>query len=120
VTAEQAARWEGHEDVPQIMRNAINAVLDGARTKNKDIQNFNDLHEHLIAHPEDDDFVCGLLEASGYLTVWDIEKEETPWEYDVDLLREFATAGSGIEEHCWSVLANEEAGPNRYIVNRGG
>ncbi len=24
-----------------------------------------------------------------------------------------------IENYCWSVLANEDAGPNRYIVNRG-
>ena len=101
------------------MRAAINAVLDGARTKNKDIQNFDDLLRHLGDHPEDDEFVCGLLETSGYLTVWKIEKAKNPWQYDLDLIRAFSTSDPGIEEYCWSVLADEQAGPNRYVVNRG-
>jgi hypothetical protein len=118
VTAEEAALWEGFEDVPQMMRDAINAVLDGARAKNKHIQTFDDLHRHLVEHPEDDDYLCQLLETSGYLSVWLIEKDKNLWQYDLDLMR--AAPAAGIEDYCWSVLANEDAGPNRYVVNRGG
>jgi Permuted papain-like amidase enzyme, YaeF/YiiX, C92 family len=120
VTAREAARWEGREDLPQIMRSAINFVLDGARVKNKDIQSFDELDRHLIQHPEDDDHVCRLLEASGYLTVWRVDLENSPWQYDLDLMSAFSGSEPGIEDYCWSVLSDEAAGPNRYFVNRGG
>lgn len=118
VTAEEAALWEGLEDTPQMMRNAINAVLGGARAKNKHIQTFDDLHRHLVKHPEDDDYICHLLETSGYLSVWRIEKEKNPWQYDLNLM--LAAPAAEIKDYCWSVLANEDGGPNRYVVNRKG
>jgi hypothetical protein len=120
VPAEEAAVWVGRQDIPQLMRNAINAILDGARTKNKDIQNFDDLHRHLAAHPEDDEYFCDLLRRSGYLTVWKIEKAKNPWQYDIDLMLESSAAAPGIEEYCWNVVSGEEDGPNRFVVNRGG
>src|ERR1019366_20085 len=86
ITAEEAAQWEGRADLPQMMRDAINTVLDGARTKNKDIQNFDDLDRHLIKHPEDYEYVCGLLEESGYLTLWQVEMEKNLWQYDLKRL----------------------------------
>jgi hypothetical protein len=120
LTAEEAAQWEGRADIPQMMRDATNAVLDGARIKNKHIQNFDDLNRHLIEHPEDDEYVCGLFEESGYLTLWEVEKKKNPWQYDIERLNAFSARDTGIGEYCWSVLSNEETGPNRYIVNRGG
>jgi hypothetical protein len=120
VSAEDAAVWEGRDDIPQLMRDAVNAILDGARTKNKDIQNFDDLHRHLMAHPVDDEYFCDLLRTSGYLTVWKIEKKKNPWQYDIDLMPGFsAGAPPGIEEYCWSVVSGEVDGPNRFVVNRG-
>jgi Permuted papain-like amidase enzyme, YaeF/YiiX, C92 family len=120
VTAEEATVWQGRDDLPQIMRDATNAIFDGARKKNKNIQNFDDLHRHLAAHPEDDEHFCDLLERSGYLTVWRIEKDKNPWQYDIELMPPSADVAPGIEEYCWSLLSGEEDGPNRYIVNRGG
>jgi hypothetical protein len=120
ITAEEAAQWEGRTDIPQMMRDATNTVLDGARMRNKDIQNFDDLDRHLIEHPEDDEYVCGLLQESGYLTLWQVEKKKNPWQYDLERLNAFFSREAGIGDYCWSVLSNEEAGPNRYIVNRGG
>ncbi len=118
VTAEEAAWWEGNEDIPQLMRDAINALLDGARAKNPDIQTFDDLHRHLARHPEHDDDLCRLLETSGYLSLWKTERDKNPWQYDFALM---STAPAGqVEAYCWSVLENEDGGPNRYIVNRGG
>lgn len=118
VTAKEAALWEGFEDTPQMMRDATNAILDGARAKNKHIQTFDDLHRHLVEYPEDDDYLCQLLKTSGYLSVWQIEMDTNPWQYDLDLMR--AAPAADIEGYCWSVLANEDASPNRYVVNRGG
>jgi hypothetical protein len=118
VTAEEAAWWQGNDDVPQLMRDAINAVLDGARAKNPDIQTFDDLHRHLVSHPEHDDSFCRLLETSGYLSLWKIERDKNPWQYDFALMSD-APAGQ-VEAYCWSVLENEDGGPNRYVVNRGG
>jgi hypothetical protein len=78
VTAEEATAWQERDDLPQIMRDATNAVFDGARKKNRDIQNFDDLDRHLAAHPKDDEYFCDLLEKSGFLTVWQIEKLTIP------------------------------------------
>ncbi len=118
VTAEEAVRWEGNEDVTQRMRDSINLVLRGARKKDKDIQTFDDLDRHLVNHPEQDDYFCRLLEKSGYLSVWKIEQEKNPWHYDLARMSTLPT--DQIENYCWSVLQNERGGPNRYIVNRGG
>lgn len=118
VTAEEASWWERNEDVPQLMRDAINTVLDGARAKDAAIQTFDDLHRHLVNHPEDDDEFCLLLETSGYLSIWRIEQNKNPWQYDINLMS--TAPADQIEEYCWSVLATEDVGPNRYVINRGG
>lgn len=118
VTAEEAARWGANEDVPQLMRDAINAVLDGARTINLDLQTFDDLNRHLVSHPEHDADFCRILEMSGYLSAWKIECEANPWQYDAALMS--AGPGDEIEGYCWSVLGNEGMGPNCYVINRGG
>lgn len=119
VTPEEAAFWENRADIPAMMRAAINAVMNGARKKNEDIQNFDDLHAHLMRHPEDDAYMCALLEESGYLNVWKVETDKNPWQYDFDLMNALPST-SGLEEYCWGTLSDEMAGPSRYIVNRGG
>jgi hypothetical protein len=78
------------------------------------------LNCHLIEHPEDDEYICRLFEESGYLTLWQAEKEKNPWQYDSALLDAFSTIEAGIDDYCWTVLRHEEAGPHRYVVNRGG
>jgi hypothetical protein len=70
------------------------------------------------SHPEHDDDFCRLLETSGYLSLWRIEREKNPWQYDFSLMS--AAPLDQVETYCWSVLENEDGGPNRYIVNRGG
>lgn len=118
VSASEAVFWEDRADVPQLMRDAINAVLDGARRRDRAIQTFDDVHGHLIRHPEHDREFCHLLESSGYLSLWAIEAEKNPWQYDIGLLTTGSTDSA--EEYCWSVLKSEQSGPNRYFVCRGG
>ena len=118
VTAEEAAFWEDQLDIPQRMRDAINTVLCGARKRDPSIQTFDDIHEYLIKHPEHDREFWRLVETSGHLSIWAIEKEKDPWQYDLAHLSD--GPANAIEEYCWNVLKNEHAGPDRYYVNRGG
>lgn len=118
VSAEEASAWQEADDVPQRMRSAINAVLDGAREKDPGIQTFDDLHRHLVGNPEEDAYFCGLLESSGYLYVWQIERNRNPWQYDLALMNVMPDVE--MEDYCWKTLDGESAGPNRFIVNRGG
>lgn len=117
VTAEEVAGSEARLDGTQIMRNAINVILNGARKKNPDIQTFDDLDRHLIDHPEDDQYLCSLLADSGYLLLWKIEQEKNPWIYDLDLMS--AEPADQISAYCQSVIADEGT-PNRYVINRAG
>ncbi|WP_158665272.1 YiiX/YebB-like N1pC/P60 family cysteine hydrolase [Ensifer adhaerens] len=118
ISAEEKSRWDKHLDSTEIMRRAINDVLDGARAKNKDIQTFDDIHRHLVEHPEDDDAFCALLERSGYLMLWQIELDKNPWQYDVAVMN--AEPSKDFEAYCRTTLRDQENGPHRYIVNRGG
>jgi hypothetical protein len=70
VTEGEAVRWAAHGDATATMREAINAVLEGARKKDPNIQTLNDVDSHLIKHPEHDAYLADVYIASGYLTVW--------------------------------------------------
>lgn len=115
VTTEEAAAWGRLPDKTQMMRNATNAVLDGARRKNKQIQNFDDLHAHLINCPQDDAYMCEILEQSGYLTLWQVEQAANPLQYDLTLM-EAASRPVEVAEYCRSALANKTGG-NRCVDN---
>lgn len=117
VPVEEISAWEGTDDVTQRMRSAINAVLDGARETNPGIQTFDDLHRHLIDNPEQDANFCRLLDSSGYLSVWQIDRNKNPWQYDLALMN--AVPDADLEGYCWKTLDDENAGPNRFLVNRG-
>ena len=118
VTPEDAAFLEGRHDTPQMMRAATNQVLGAARELDRGIQRFDDLHRHLVAHPEHDDHLCRVLESSGYLTLWELEKAKNPWIYDYELMAKLPS--EQMEAYCQSVLTDEENGPNRFATNRGG
>ncbi len=75
LTSEEAASWDGRPDVPEMMRNATNVFLSGARLKSSAIQTFEDVNRHLATRPEDDDRFCQLLVESGYLSIWKIDRD---------------------------------------------
>jgi hypothetical protein len=114
----EAEFWKPRADIPQLMRDATNALLDGARKSDASIQTLNDLDLYLIHHPEKDTEFSRLLVDSGYLTIWQIEKDKNAWQYDLRIMQ--AESGGGLDDYCRNVLHNEGVGPNRYIVNRGG
>jgi hypothetical protein len=118
IRPEEEAFWEDRADTPQLMREAINVVLDGARKRNANIQTFDDLHEHLMLHPEQDEEFCRLLENADYLSIWEIEFQKNPWQYDLGIISSCPIGETS--KYCWSVINNEQAGPNRFVINRGG
>lgn len=119
--SDQEVDWiESHPDMTQLMRDATNRVLEGARKKDKDIQDFNDIDHHVIAHPEDDAYFCDLFKSSGYLTQWRVEMDQNPWQYDVAMLRSRGGPEAEIEKYCRIVLSTAANGGERFHLNKGG
>jgi hypothetical protein len=116
VSDAEAARWAAHPDLTGTMRNAINAVLEGARKKDKNIQTFEDVTPYLVRHPEEDAYFAALLASSGYLTVWQPNTERNRWQYEDALLAELPFEECA--KYCRGTL-EEDTGPNRYVINRG-
>jgi hypothetical protein len=116
VSDEEASAWASHSDSTQVMRAAINAVLDGARKKDSGIQTFEDIVSYLIQHPADDAYFADLLTKSGYLNVWQLNTEKNRWQYEDAQLAKLPT--KKCEEYCRGTLKDEEAGPHRYAMNR--
>lgn len=115
---DEALVWENLEDLPQMMRDATNAVLNGVRTLDPAAQTFDHINALLLKRPELDDEFSTLLEQSGYLRLWQAEEKQNPWQYDVRLMTEMPV--EKIEDYCWSTLASAEDKPHRFTLNRGG
>lgn len=120
VSDEEVQEWKSRPDMTQVTRDATNRVLDGARKKNKDIQDLNDIDQHLVAHPEDDAYFCDLFISSGYLTLWRAELYRNPWQYDVAIMRSMGGSDAEIENYCNSVLSTAANGGERYHINKAG
>ncbi|VIO70474.1 hypothetical protein CI1B_31280 [Bradyrhizobium ivorense] len=84
---------------------------------NKGIQTIEDVVSHLIKHPADDAYIADLLTSSDYLTLWQINIERNPWQYDDVLLAEVPR--KECEEYCRGIVEDDANGPHRYVVNRG-
>jgi len=71
-------------NLPQLMRDCTNFILEGARKRDSSIQGFNDLYAYLKAKPEEDNYISQLYIDSGYLELWKIEMTVNSWLYDFD------------------------------------
>ena len=117
-TPEEQATFDGLMDTTQVMRDATNAALNAARATNDQIQTFDDLAQHLIDHPSDDEIMCQAIETSGYLSVWHLNMMQSPWQYNLLLMSELPP--HEIETYCRAVLSDDKLNRNRYIINRNG
>jgi Permuted papain-like amidase enzyme, YaeF/YiiX, C92 family len=119
ITQAQIDRLESVPDSTLRMRDVTNTLLRAARTCSPAIQDLNDIDQHLIAHPEDDAYMCRALKESGYLTHWKVEVAKYPWRYEIQLMNA-VTDKAEVEAYCQSTLADEPIGSHRYVVNHGG
>lgn len=120
ISDHEVEQIENDPDMTQLMRDKINAVLEGARKKNKHIQDLNDIDQHLVKHPEDDGYFCDLFTSIGYLTLWRAEMDKNPWQYDIALLRSINWSDAKKEEYCRNVILTAASGGKRYHLNKGG
>jgi hypothetical protein len=119
-TEEEKAHWESRLDIPRLMAECTNKFLAAARKKNKNIHALNDVHSHIMQHPEDDKYLSKALETSGYLTVWQKEYAKSPWHYDVEFMKKLgARAEDGHEQMTWYCRTTVEgaAEGRRYEIN---
>lgn len=100
-------------------QNATNALLKAARKRNPDIQDINDIDQHLMAHPEDDAYMSRALLDSGYLTLSKEELAKHPGRYDFALMNQSLDV-KGVEKYCRMTVDAEPMGSHRYTVNRAG
>lgn len=108
---------EDTDDLSQRMRTVINDFLNAVRLLDSSVEDFNHVHDYLLKNPRQDDAVCAALAASGYLDVWKEELEGSPW-YSIENLRNYPREQADV--YAAQLLADEDLGPNRFIVNRGG
>ena len=118
ISDEDIRQWSEISDVPQLMRDATNAVLKGARQKKKAILSLNYIDQHLFEHPEDDQYFYDLFVSSGYLEVWQVEESKNPWHYDLELMSSVNAPEGAVEAYCRSTI--RENGTDRFVINRDG
>ena len=107
-------------DIPALMREVTNALLTGAREKDRNIQNLNDIDDYLKAHPEDDPYFSKLFNESGYLSLWAKEREKNLWHYDLALMESSGLPDSEKRSYCEQLVHDGEKGFQRYGVNHAG
>jgi hypothetical protein len=119
-TEEEKTHWESRLDIPRFMAKCTNSFLAAARKKNKNIHALNDVHVHIMHHPEDDHYLLKALETSGYLTVWREELARNPWHYDIELMNHLCAnterAHEQVAWYCRTTAANATEG-RRYEIN---
>jgi hypothetical protein len=120
ISAEEIKLWDGIHDTPKSMRDATNILLSGARTKNAQIENLNDIDHHLVATPGDDGYFADLYAKSGYLTVWVAEYEKNRWQYDLPSMIAAQITDEAKMQYCEILLGDDEEGLVRFEVNRAG
>lgn len=107
-------------DMTQTMRDSINRILQGARTRDPHIQDLNDVDAYLIAHPGDDAFFAKLYTESGYLKVWTLMRDEHPWQCDFLLLEASDMPENEKQLYCENTIGDREEGIRRYHANNAG
>lgn len=71
------------ENPLEIQIRATNQILAKARQiSGEDIQNFEQLANLIISHPEFDDEISSTTTESGYLTLWQIDYHRNQWRYN--------------------------------------
>lgn len=120
LTTEQAAYRREDKDNVQEMRDGTNALLEKARVLSPGIESLNDIDAYLIEHPEANGPLVEALQLSGYLELWRGMVSRSPWQYDITLMEERPLSPEQMQNYCTDLLAGEQLGPNRFLVNRAG
>ncbi len=83
VSNEEVKAWQNHPDTTQMMRNTTNTVLDAIRKLDPSIQRIDNAVGLAVLRPDLDDKIANIFVESGYFDVWKLEREKSPWQYDL-------------------------------------
>lgn len=116
VSDEFADAIKGRLDVTELMREAHDFILKGARQLDHTIQSLNDMHQYLVEHPDSDHLILELYRRSGYLNLWQIEQDRNPWMFDLCIMNSLGEP-EAMTAYCRSTIREDQSGPNRYVNN---
>lgn len=117
ITQEYESAIKNIPDTTELMREATNKLLSGAREKNTHIQDVNDIDQHLISNASDDQYFAKLYRDSGYLDVWKFEYEKNKWQYDINLMHKAHLSTIEKIAYCVSLLNGPDESLRRFDEN---
>ena len=120
LSPEEEVDWRENIDNVQAMRDATNSLLQEARKLSSEIESLNDIDAYLVEHPEGDAHLVQALRSSRYLELWRDEFERNSWQYNVALMEGHDGSEERKQKYCKGLLAGEEFGQNRFILNHAG
>ncbi|MBP7065164.1 YiiX/YebB-like N1pC/P60 family cysteine hydrolase [Ferrovibrio sp.] len=117
ISIEEVSRLSDHANPIQATHDAQNAVLNAARSVDPGVENFDDLYNFLVNHPEADPLIATVLKSSGYLDIWKIEVTKHPWRYSHELIDKFTAPHEPIRDYCIGTLKEAYSGGIRFAIN---
>lgn len=119
VSAEEMATISAHPSPLDLMRASHNAVLAAARRLDPAVENFTDLVQMVLDHPEWDATIAQALRNSGYLDVWKFERRAHPYRYDLTLMDNVSDPKmtADLRVYCIETIREAYSGGIRFAVN---
>lgn len=83
---EDEIAFANSENILQNQSLATNQFLINVRNISKeDIQSFEQIPDHLLRHPKNDQKISAVLKSSGYLELWQYDLQKNPWRYNGEM-----------------------------------
>ncbi len=117
VSDEELAWMSDRPDPIRATHVAQNAVLDAARSVDREVENFNDLYGLLVRRTGADHVIAAALKSSGYLDIWKMEVEEHPWRYDHEQIDRLSAPSEVVRDYCVATVKEAYSGGIRFAIN---
>lgn len=118
--AGEETQWREDTDNVQAMRDSTNKLLQEARKLAPQIESLNDIDAYLVEHQDGDAHLVQALRSSRYLDLWSDELVRNSWQYHAALMDGVDGSDLRKQTYCEGLLADNERGPNRFVMNHAG
>ncbi|MEP5757911.1 MAG: YiiX/YebB-like N1pC/P60 family cysteine hydrolase [Litoreibacter sp.] len=118
ISDEEVKAWQNHTDTTQMMRDKTNTVLDAIRRLDPSIQRIDNAVGLAVLRPDIDDKIANIFVESGYLDVWKLEREKSPWQYDLAKMSLMSVKHpTEVIDYCQNVIRHEDQSNHRHEQN---
>ena len=118
VTDGEFQAWQTHPSSLELMRQATNYILDGARKIDKSVQHLSDVDQLVLEHSQYDVTIMQIYTESGFLRVWKSDHDINLWHYDATLTEDVGSRHPvGVRWYCESTLLEGSCTDNRFVTN---